>query len=124
MNTTTKETAAIAAHNASLRGRSASGGDLYMRPLSRAEMTAPLAWHERQMAVSRRFGVRADGTVGSVIVYRHPSVRMTLAGKIERRRARVDARRAGIVGMGVCPSENTTAWKKATDRAYRLDLRA
>ena len=44
------------------------GGDLYRRPLSRAEMTAPLAWHEKQEAVCRRFGELADGTIGYEIV--------------------------------------------------------
>lgn len=40
------------------------GGDLYRRPLSREEMTAPLAWHEEQMAVCYRYGVLADGSIG------------------------------------------------------------
>jgi hypothetical protein len=45
--------------------RMAKGGDLYRRLLTREEMTAPLAWHEKQLAVCTRYGVRADGTVGS-----------------------------------------------------------
>lgn len=40
------------------------GGDLYIRPKTRAEMTAPLAWHEQRLAVCRRYGVLADGTLG------------------------------------------------------------
>ena len=48
--------------------RMKKGGDLYRRPLTRAEMTAPLAWHEQQLAVCRRYGELADGTIGSEIV--------------------------------------------------------
>ena len=44
------------------------GGDLYIRPLTRAEMTAPLAWHEQQLAVCRRYGELADGTIGYEVV--------------------------------------------------------
>jgi hypothetical protein len=44
------------------------GGDLYRRPLTRAEMMAPLNWYETQLAVCRRYGVRADGTIGTEIV--------------------------------------------------------
>ena len=44
------------------------GGDLYRRPLTREEMTAPLAWHEAQMAVCRRYSVLADGTIGTEVV--------------------------------------------------------
>jgi hypothetical protein len=42
------------------------GGDLYRRPLTRPEMTAPLSWHERQLAVVNRYGELEDGTVGWV----------------------------------------------------------
>ena len=48
----------------STTSRMKPGGDLYVRPKTRAEMTAPLAWHERQLAVCIRYGVLADGTVG------------------------------------------------------------
>lgn len=48
--------------------RMQKGGDLYRRPLTRSEMTAPLAWHEQQMAVCRRYGELADGTVGYEVV--------------------------------------------------------
>lgn len=44
--------------------RMQKGGDLYRRPLTREEMTAPLAWHEEHMARVHRYGVRADGTIG------------------------------------------------------------
>ena len=40
------------------------GGDLYRRPLTRAEMIAPLAWHETQLARVHRYGERADGSIG------------------------------------------------------------
>jgi hypothetical protein len=40
------------------------GGDLYRRPLSQEEMTAPETWAEKQMARVHRYGVRADGTIG------------------------------------------------------------
>jgi len=40
------------------------GGDLYRRPLSLSEMTAPLSWFEAQLAVVCRFGDLGDGTVG------------------------------------------------------------
>jgi hypothetical protein len=40
------------------------GGDLYVRPLTRAEMVAPLAWHEKQLAVCHRYGELADGSIG------------------------------------------------------------
>lgn len=46
------------------------GGDLYKRPLTRVEMTAPLAWHEKQLAVVRRYGELADGTIGVEVVCR------------------------------------------------------
>lgn len=46
------------------------GGDLYRRPLTRDEMTAPLAWHEEQLAVCRRYGELADGTIGWEVVSR------------------------------------------------------
>lgn len=48
--------------------RMQKGGDLYQRPLSRAEMLAPLAWHEKQLAVCRRYGELADGTIGYEVV--------------------------------------------------------
>lgn len=48
--------------------RMQKGGDLYRRPLTRVEMTAPLSWHERQMAVVRRYGVLADGSIGFEVV--------------------------------------------------------
>lgn len=54
--------------NASAASRMKKGGDLYRRPLTRAEMTAPLAWHEEQMAVCRRYGELADGTIGYEVV--------------------------------------------------------
>lgn len=44
--------------------RMQKGGDLYRRPLTREEMTASLAWHEKQLAVCRRYGVLADGSIG------------------------------------------------------------
>ena len=44
--------------------RMAKGGDLYRRPLTREEMTAPLAWHEKQLAVVNRYGVLTDGSIG------------------------------------------------------------
>lgn len=40
------------------------GGDLYRRPLSRAEMVAPLKWWEQQLARVWRYGELADGTIG------------------------------------------------------------
>jgi hypothetical protein len=67
------EAETIAAYNRSLKGRMAPGGDLYSRPLTRAEMTAPLAWHEKHMAISKRFGVLADGTIGFEVVYCAPA---------------------------------------------------
>lgn len=48
--------------------RMQKGGDLYRRPKTREEMTAPLAWHEQQLAVCRRFGVLADGSIGFEVV--------------------------------------------------------
>jgi len=56
----------ILARNTTSRMR--KGGDLYIRPLTRAEMLAPLAWHERQLAVCRRYGELADGSIGYEIV--------------------------------------------------------
>ena len=47
------------------------GGDLYRRPLTRAEMLAPVAWHEQQMAVAYRYGELVDGTVGHAVVWRN-----------------------------------------------------
>lgn len=40
------------------------GGDLYRRPAPRAEMLAPLAWHEAHMATAYRYGELADGAIG------------------------------------------------------------
>lgn len=51
------------------------GGDLYIRPLTRAEMLAPLAWHELQMAVSFRYGELADGSIGHEKVHVAPNFR-------------------------------------------------
>lgn len=48
--------------------RMQAGGDLYLRPLTRSEMSAPLAWHEKQLAVCRRYGVLADGSIGHEVV--------------------------------------------------------
>lgn len=48
--------------------RMQKGGDLYVRPLTRAEMLAPLAWHEKQLAVCRRYGELADGSIGYEVV--------------------------------------------------------
>lgn len=61
-------TSIIDAWNKSTTARMRKGGDLYRRPLSRAEMAAPLAWHEQQMAVCRRYGELADGSVGYEVV--------------------------------------------------------
>jgi hypothetical protein len=44
--------------------RMQKGGDLYIRPLERQEMLAPLKWYEQQMAVCYRYGTLADGTIG------------------------------------------------------------
>ena len=44
------------------------GGDLYRRPLTAAEMAAPLSWAEQQLAAVWRYGVREDGTLGYVKV--------------------------------------------------------
>lgn len=52
----------------STASRMRKGGDLYIRPLTRAEMTAPLAWHEKQLAVCRRYGELANGEIGFEIV--------------------------------------------------------
>lgn len=57
-------TSIIDAWNRSTTRRMQPGGDLYCRPLTRAEMTAPLAWHEEQMARVNRYGELADGTIG------------------------------------------------------------
>lgn len=56
--------------NANGKIRMNKGGDLYRRPLNRAEMTAPLEWHERQMAVCYRYGELEDGTMGYEVVGR------------------------------------------------------
>lgn len=45
-------------------GRMKPGGDLYRRPLTALEMTAPLAWHEEHMATVWRYGNLEDGTIG------------------------------------------------------------
>ncbi len=58
----------IATWNKATTRRTQEGGDLYRRPLTRAEMTAPLAWHEKQMAVCRRYGELSDGSVGYEVV--------------------------------------------------------
>lgn len=52
----------------STTSRMQKGGDLYRRPLTRTEMVAPLAWHEKQLAVCRRYGELADGTIGYEVV--------------------------------------------------------
>lgn len=66
----TNESETIAAYTRTLKGRCAPGGDLYIAPMTRAQMIAPLAWHEKQLAVCRRFGVLADGSIGHQIVGR------------------------------------------------------
>lgn len=53
---------------ASTTSRLQKGGDLYRKPMTREQMTAPLAWHEKHLAVCRRYGVLADGTIGFVVV--------------------------------------------------------
>ena len=40
------------------------GGDLYRRPLTAAEMAAPLSWGEQQLACVWRYGELADGSIG------------------------------------------------------------
>ena len=52
----------------STTSRMQKGGDLYIRPLTRVEMIAPLAWHEKQMAVCRRYGELSDGSIGYEVV--------------------------------------------------------
>lgn len=64
MNTTTNEAETIAIYIRSLKGRRAPGGDLFIQPWTRAEMLAPIAWHEKQLAKCYRFGVKADGSIG------------------------------------------------------------
>lgn len=44
--------------------RMQKGGDLYRRPMSRAEMTADLDWAESHMAVAYRYGELEDGSIG------------------------------------------------------------
>ena len=44
------------------------GGDLYRRPLTAAEMAAPLTWSEQQLACVWRYGELADGSIGYVKV--------------------------------------------------------
>ena len=44
------------------------GGDLYRRPLTAAEMAAPLTWAEQQLAAVWRYCELADGTIGYVKV--------------------------------------------------------
>jgi hypothetical protein len=51
----------------STTARMQPGGDLFTKPKTREQMTAPLRWHEQQMAVCRRYGVRADGSIGHEI---------------------------------------------------------
>lgn len=48
--------------------RMQKGGDLYREPMTREQMTAPLAWHEKHLAVARRYGVLEDGTIGFAVV--------------------------------------------------------
>ena len=48
----------------STTARLQKGGDLYRRPMTREQMTAPLAWHEKHLAVCYRYGVLADGSIG------------------------------------------------------------
>lgn len=48
--------------------------------------------------------------------------RMVEAGRIERRHARVSARRNGIYGMGGPIKAESFAWRNACGRAYRLLL--
>lgn len=49
------------------------GGDLYRRPLTSAEMAAPLSWGEQQLAAVWRYGELADGSIG----YLRVSARLT-----------------------------------------------
>jgi hypothetical protein len=37
-------------------------------PKTREQMTAPLTWHEQQLATVWRYGVRADGSIGFELV--------------------------------------------------------
>lgn len=62
MNAATTNILDTWARSTTLRMR--PGGDLHRNPLTREQMTAPLAWHEKQMAVCRRYGVLADGSLG------------------------------------------------------------
>lgn len=48
--------------------RMRAGGDLAMRVKPREEMLAPLAWHEKQLAVVRRYGVLSSGAIGFAVV--------------------------------------------------------
>lgn len=59
MNNATRLT--TAAHPDS---RMRPGGDLYQRPLTLAEMSAPLTWSEQQLAAVWRYGELEDGTIG------------------------------------------------------------
>lgn len=59
----------------STTSRMKPGGDLYTRPKTRAEMTAPLRWWETQNGVSYRYGELADGTIGYEKVWVHPEFR-------------------------------------------------
>ena len=52
----------------STTSRMKKGGDLYRQPKTREQMTAPLAWHEKHLAVCRRYGVLADGSIGFEVV--------------------------------------------------------
>ena len=49
---------------AHLNPRMQPGGDLYRRPLTAAEMAAPLTWAEQQLACVWRYGELADGSIG------------------------------------------------------------
>jgi len=60
----------IEAWNESAARRMQKGGDLYRRPLTRGEMTAPLAWNEKQDAVCYRYGELADGSIGYEVARR------------------------------------------------------
>lgn len=53
---------------AHLNPRMQPGGDLYRRPLTAAEMAAPLTWAEEQLACVWRYGELADGSIGFVKV--------------------------------------------------------
>lgn len=48
--------------------RMRKGGDLAPHVMTREEMTAPLAWHEKQLGVCRRYGVLSDGSIGFAMI--------------------------------------------------------